>query len=89
MKSRARRTCSSVCSASAPSASRKACLPAILNADLTPGVVCLLEGIWADLDESGVDRGGAANLFTSTQGTSAGTAAVMHAVGVEVMRDAG
>ena len=67
----------------------KACLPAILNADLTPGVVCLMEGIWADLDEQGIDRGGAANLFTSTQGTSAGTAAIMHAVGVEVMAEPG
>ena len=66
-----------------------ACLPAILNADLTPGVVCLMEGIWADLDEHGVDRGGASNLFTSTLGTAAGTACIMHAVGVEVTRDAG
>ena len=66
-----------------------ACLPAILNPDLTPGVVCLLEGIWGDLDEHGVDRGGAANLFTSTLGTAAGTASIMHAVGVEVMLDAG
>ena len=64
-------------------------LPAILNADLTPGVVCLMEGIWADLDEQEVDRGGAANLFTSTQGTSAGTACIMHAVGVEVMPEPG
>jgi anaerobic selenocysteine-containing dehydrogenase len=66
-----------------------ACLPAILNPDLAPGVVCLMEGIWADLDEQGIDRGGAANLFTATQGTSAGTACIMHAVGVEVMLDTG
>ena len=65
-----------------------ACLPAILNPDLTPGVVCLMEGIWADLDEQGLDRGGAANLFTSTQGTTAGTACIMHGVGVEVVSDA-
>ena len=65
-----------------------ACLPAILNPDLTPGVVCLMEGIWASLDEQGIDRGGAANMFTATQGTTEGTACIMHAVGVEVMLDA-
>ena len=49
-----------------------------------PGVVCLPEGIWVDLDQDGVDQAGSANLFTSTAGTAPGTACIMHAVGVEV-----
>lgn len=55
-----------------------------LTTDLTPGVVCLKEGIWVNLDENGIDRAGAANIFTATQGTEPGKACIMHAVGVEV-----
>lgn len=55
-----------------------------LSADLTRGVVCLLEGIWFELDENGVDTAGSANLFTATTGTQPGMACIMHAVGVEV-----
>ncbi len=57
-----------------------------LSPDLVPGVVCLPEGIWVELGADGVDRGGAANMLTSTTGTTPGTAAIMHAVGVEVER---
>ncbi len=59
-------------------------VPLRLSEDVVPGVVCLPEGIWADLDGDGEDRAGAANLLTSTQGTPAGKAPVMHGVGVEV-----
>ncbi len=59
-------------------------VPARLTEDLTPGVVSLPEGIWVELDENGVDTGGAANMFTDTRGTLAGTACIMHAVPVEV-----
>jgi anaerobic dimethyl sulfoxide reductase subunit A len=55
--------------------------------DLIPGVVCLLEGIWVDLDDQGVDRAGSANLFTSTAGTQPGRAPIMHAIRVEVTVD--
>jgi anaerobic dimethyl sulfoxide reductase subunit A len=55
-----------------------------LSDDLTPGVVCLLEGIWVNLDEQGVDQSGSANLFTSTRGTYPGRAPIMHGMGVEV-----
>jgi anaerobic selenocysteine-containing dehydrogenase len=57
---------------------------ASLSADLTRGVVCLLEGIWVELDENGVDTAGSANLFTATTGTQPGVACIMHAVGVEI-----
>ena len=58
-----------------------------LTEDLTPGVICLLEGVWVALDEHGVDRAGSANIFTSLEGTCPGKATIMHAVGVEVVLD--
>jgi anaerobic dimethyl sulfoxide reductase subunit A len=57
-----------------------------LTEDLTRGVVCLPEGKWVDLDATGVDQAGAANMLTSTQGTAANQDAIMHAVSVEVQR---
>lgn len=57
----------------------------LLTDDLARGVVCLPEGVWAALDEQGIDHGGSANLLTSTQGTQAGTNAIMHGVAVEVV----
>lgn len=59
-------------------------LPVRLTDDLTPGVVCLREGSWVQLDEEGVDTGGAANMFTSTAGTQPSIQPVMHGVGVEI-----
>jgi anaerobic dimethyl sulfoxide reductase subunit A len=59
-------------------------VPVHVTDDMTPGVVCLREGMWVRLDEDGVDRAGAANMLTSTGGTAAGVNAVMHGVGVEV-----
>ena len=55
-----------------------------LTEDLTLGVVCLLEGIWVDLDEKGIDQAGSVNMLTSSEGTRPGRAAIMHAIGVEV-----
>ena len=57
-----------------------------LSADLTPGVVCLLEGIWVELDEQGIDMAGSANSFTSTEGTRPGKACIMHGMSVEVAK---
>jgi anaerobic dimethyl sulfoxide reductase subunit A len=62
----------------------KACLPVRLSEDIVCGVVCLPEGVWADLDSAGIDAGGAANMFTSTAGTAASLSCIMHGVGVEV-----
>ena len=62
-------------------------ITARLSDDLIRGVVCLPEGIWFELDEKGVDTAGAANILTSTQGTTPGLAVIMHAVGVEVRAD--
>jgi hypothetical protein len=61
-------------------------LPVRLCTDLIPGVVCLPEGVWVELGEDGLDTAGAANMFTSTQGTAPGRACIMHGVSVEVSR---
>ena len=55
-----------------------------LCADLTPGVVCLPEGQWVELDSAGRDHAGSANMLTSTEGTLPSVSCIMHAVGVEV-----
>jgi anaerobic selenocysteine-containing dehydrogenase len=57
-----------------------------LTEDMVPGVVCLPEGVWVELDADGVDTAGSANMFTATQGTAPGTACIMHGMGVQVMR---
>lgn len=59
-------------------------LPVRLTEDLTPGVVCLREGSWVQLDDEGVDTGGAANMFTATTGTLPSIQPVMHGVSVEI-----
>ena len=55
-----------------------------LTEDITPGVVCLPEGVWVEIDPQGIDQAGSANMLTSTDGTRPGVACIMHAVGVEV-----
>jgi anaerobic selenocysteine-containing dehydrogenase len=62
----------------------RARLPVRLSEEIVPGVVCLPEGRWADLDDTGIDAGGAANMFTATTGTAASLSCIMHGVGVEV-----
>jgi anaerobic selenocysteine-containing dehydrogenase len=54
--------------------------------DLTPGIVCLPEGVWVTLDDQGMDTAGAANNFTSTQGTAPGIHCIMHGMGVEAAK---
>ena len=55
-----------------------------LSDDLTPGVVCLPEGVWVEMDRKGMDKAGAANILTATTGTQPATACIMHGVSVEV-----
>lgn len=54
--------------------------------DACPLVVCLPEGIWVDVGSDGRDTAGTANMFTATEGTTPGTACIMHGVAVEVRR---
>ncbi len=60
-------------------------VPVRLTEDMVPGVVCLPEGVWVDLDEEGHDRAGSANVLTSTDGTRPGIHPIMHGMGVEVV----
>jgi anaerobic dimethyl sulfoxide reductase subunit A len=57
-----------------------------LSREIMPGVVSLPEGIWMALDAEGVDHAGSANLFTSTLGTAAAKANIMHGMEIEVVR---
>lgn len=59
-------------------------IPLRLTEDIAPGVVSLHEGMWVEPLEPSANRGGAANLLTSTQGTPASASPVMHGIGVEV-----
>jgi len=56
------------------------------DGDLMPGVACLPEGVWFDLDGKGEDRAGSANMLTSTDGTKPAQANIMHGIGVQVER---
>jgi len=42
-------------------------IPVKVTDDIMEGVVCLLEGIWPDLDENGIDHAGATNMLTSAE----------------------
>ncbi len=55
-----------------------------LCSDLIPGVVCLPEGQWFELDAAGHDHAGSANVLTSTEGTLPSVSCIMHGIGVEV-----
>jgi anaerobic dimethyl sulfoxide reductase subunit A len=52
--------------------------------EIMPGVVCLLEGVWAAVDEDGVDTAGSANLLSSTDGTQPSQSVTTHGVPVQV-----
>jgi molybdopterin guanine dinucleotide-containing S/N-oxide reductase-like protein len=55
-----------------------------LTPDLAPGVACLPEGVWVELDEQGIDQAGSANMLTPSEGTQPSQSCIMHAVNVEV-----
>jgi anaerobic dimethyl sulfoxide reductase subunit A len=52
--------------------------------DIMPGVVCLTAGVWPQLDQSGTDTAGSANLLTSTQPTFPSQGSRTHSVWVQV-----
>lgn len=41
----------------------KIIIPVKVTEDIMPGVVCLQQGVWPDLDGDSVDRGGIAQIF--------------------------
>jgi anaerobic dimethyl sulfoxide reductase subunit A len=52
--------------------------------NIMPGVVCLREGIWPELDADGCDRAGSTNMLTSTVPTKPSEGSRTHSVLVEV-----
>lgn len=59
---------------------------AIVSDDIAQGVLCLHEGSWLNIGPDGVDRGGCANMLTSTKGSGPSVAPVMHGIPVAVWR---
>jgi anaerobic dimethyl sulfoxide reductase subunit A len=55
--------------------------------DIMPGVVCLREGIWPELDTEGIDRAGSANMLTSTVPTKPSEGSRTHSVAVQAEAD--
>jgi anaerobic dimethyl sulfoxide reductase subunit A len=58
--------------------------PARITEEIMPGVVCLINGVWPELDSDGIDSAGSANMLTSTEPTLPSHGARTHSVGVEV-----
>jgi molybdopterin guanine dinucleotide-containing S/N-oxide reductase-like protein len=54
--------------------------------DIMRGVVCLLEGIWPNIDAKGIDRAGAVNILTSTVPTLPSQSSRTHSVIVQVAK---
>ena len=52
--------------------------------NIMPGVVCLREGIWPELDADGCERAGSTNMLTSTVPTKPSEGSRTHSVLVEV-----
>lgn len=55
-----------------------------VTGDIMQGVTCMLEGIWPELDEKGIDHAGASNILTSTEATEPCMGSRTHSVLVEV-----
>ncbi|HOG47945.1 MAG TPA: molybdopterin dinucleotide binding domain-containing protein [Anaerolineae bacterium] len=59
-------------------------IPVRVTAEMMPGVVCLLEGVWPALQADGSDVAGCANVATSIEPTLPSQASRTHSVLVEV-----
>lgn len=59
-------------------------IPARVTADIMPGVVCLLEGVWPELAPDGTDVAGSANVLTDTTPTLPSSSSRTHSVLVQV-----
>jgi len=58
-----------------------------LSDDISPGVVCLHQGVWLDTRQGMSDRAGSANVLTSTSGSGPATAPAMHGVQVGIRKN--
>lgn len=59
-------------------------VPARVTDDIMPGVVCLWEGVWPNLDGDGTDIAGCANVLTDTTPTLPSQSSRTHSVLVQV-----
>jgi len=59
-------------------------IAARVTADIMPGVVCLLEGVWPAFDPDGTETAGSPNVLTSTEPTQPSEGSRTHSVRVEV-----
>jgi anaerobic selenocysteine-containing dehydrogenase len=59
-------------------------IEAFLTEDIIPGCVSLIQGAWSVRDSQGVEKGGAANILTSTHPTLPSQGSRTHSVFVEV-----
>jgi anaerobic dimethyl sulfoxide reductase subunit A len=59
-------------------------IPVQITEDIMPGVVCLHQGVWPDLDKNGCDSAGSANILTSTEPTKPSDGSRTHSIFVEV-----
>jgi anaerobic dimethyl sulfoxide reductase subunit A len=57
-----------------------------ITEDIMPGVVCLLEGVWATFDPEGVETAGSVNVLTSTVPTLPSYGSRTHSVFVQVKK---
>lgn len=60
-------------------------IPVRVTADIMPGVVSLLEGVWAELDTGGVEIAGSANTLSDTVGTLPSQSSTTHGIPVQVV----
>ncbi len=61
-------------------------IPCRITADIMPGVVCLLHGVWPEFDAQGTETAGSANILTTTEGTLPSHASRTHSIQVQVRR---
>lgn len=59
---------------------------ALVTERILPGVVCLDQGAWLQLDASGIDRGGSVNILTRDEDTPLGEGATTHSCLVQVAK---
>ena len=59
-------------------------IPVRVTRDITPGVVCLFQGVWPGFGGDGIERAGSVNVLTSTVPTKPSQSSRTHSVFVEV-----
>ena len=62
-------------------------ISAFVTDDIMPGVICLLEGAWPNIDSDGMDTAGSVNMLTSSSPTLPSKASRTHSVLVKVIKN--